>query len=125
LTDQVTTDRPGFICLWPGTPGECQNCGGWTGAEGGPFPGGARYCSEDCYADAQDRAARARAQTACCPGCGFDRQEHHPKCTAIPEGYCPGGGGPVCACGASWPPASLDATGSPAHRPLAPGGSRA
>ena len=71
-----------FICLYSGTPGECQNCGGWTGAEGGPFAGDSRYCSEDCYAGAQERTRRAAERMTCCPGCGFDNQEHAPDCEA-------------------------------------------
>jgi len=78
------TVSPGFICLNFGTPGECQNCGGWTRAndedgQPGPFPGDSRYCSEDCYADAQRRTAAARARMVCCPECGFDNQEHDPE----------------------------------------------
>ena len=73
-----------FTCLYFGTPGECQNCGGWTGAEGGPFPGDSRYCSEDCYADAQELGRRIAERIAIswCPDCGFDNQEHAPDCEA-------------------------------------------
>jgi hypothetical protein len=74
----------GFICLYSGTPGECQNCGGFTGAEGGPFPGDSRYCSEDCYAGARTRTAQAAARMACCPECGFDNAEHDTGCTLTP-----------------------------------------
>ena len=80
---------PGFACLYFGIPGECQNCGGWTGAEGGPFPGDSRYCSEDCYADAQQFAAQSAARAArmaSCPKCGFDRGEHDTGCRLIEDG---------------------------------------
>lgn len=72
----------GLICLYFGNPEERQGCGGWVKAEGGPFPGDPRYCSEDCFADAQDRAAREQARLACCPDCGYDCGEHGPACTA-------------------------------------------
>lgn len=83
------TDTAHVICLYFGTPGECQNCGGSVYAEGedgfcGPFEGDPRYCSEDCFADAQEfqqRQARYWA-TEWCPTCGFDRHEHAPDCTA-------------------------------------------
>ena len=78
--------RPGFTCLYFGNPEECQNCGGWTGAEGGPFPGDSRYCSEDCYADAQDRARVVNYRMACCPECGFDNAEHDTGCPLIEGG---------------------------------------
>lgn len=122
------TSAPGLVCLYFGDPCECQNCGGCVTAEGGPFPGDPRYCSEDCFAEAQARRAVAEARDATCGRCGFDRGEHQPGCPAIPEGYCPGGGawiigvsGPARAacrtCGASWLAASLGSEGTPAHRP--------
>ena len=71
----------GYICLYFGGAEECQNCGGWTGAGGGPFEPDPRYCSEDCFADAQTRAAQSAARMSCCPECGFDNQEHDTTCT--------------------------------------------
>jgi hypothetical protein len=73
------------VCLYFGNPEECQGCGGWVKAEGGPFPGDPRYCSEDCFADAQEFAAHQearRTRLACCPDCGYDCGEHNPACTA-------------------------------------------
>ena len=77
MADQAA---PGMICLYFGDPCECQNCGGCVKAEGGPFPGDARYCSEDCFADAQQRAAETARRAAWCPECGFDCGEHGPDC---------------------------------------------
>jgi hypothetical protein len=74
-----------MVCLYFGNAEECQNCGGWTRAEGGPFPGDPRYCSEDCFADAQERAAQREKRLACCPECGYDCGEHGPACTANSE----------------------------------------
>ena len=76
-----------FLCF--GTPGECQNCGGSTRSideetgERGPFEGDPRFCSEDCFAESQMFAERARRQAASdwCPSCGFDRHEHADDCT--------------------------------------------
>ena len=75
------------MCLYFGTPGECHNCGGFTGAEGddgvtGSFPGDPRYCSEDCFVDAQEFAERAKREASSdwCPTCGYDRHEHAPDC---------------------------------------------
>ena len=113
------TAGPGFVCLYFGNPGECRNCGGWVKAGGGPFPGDPRYCSGDCFADAQERSRAVAVLVACCPGCGYDRAEHRPGCHLVPAGYCPGGApDPACACGASWAAASLGAEGIPAHRRL-------
>ncbi len=78
-----------YICIWLGTPSECQNCGGWTRSEDedgnrGPFPGDERFCSEECYTDHQEfveREQRARANEWC-PVCGFDRHEHAPDCAS-------------------------------------------
>jgi hypothetical protein len=75
-----------YVCVYFGTPGECHNCGGWTKSVGedgvaGPFPGDARYCSEDCFAEAQEFAERARRQADdWCSSCGFDRHEHAQGC---------------------------------------------
>jgi hypothetical protein len=85
-TTETTREAVGFVCLYFGPADECWNCGGWTKAAGGPFEGDSRFCSEDCYADAAERAQeRAREQErrlACCPKCGYDRQEHAPDCSA-------------------------------------------
>jgi hypothetical protein len=73
-----------MVCLYFGDSEECQNCGGRVRAEGGPFPGDSRYCSEDCFADAQERAAeseRRRAWLRGCPECGYDCGEHAPDCS--------------------------------------------
>ncbi len=87
-----------YLCVWFGTPGECQNCGGsthaedgefvdgvWTptpGGERGPFKPDPRYCSEDCFAEAQMDAERwKRAAADWCPSCGFDRHEHADDCS--------------------------------------------
>ena len=81
MTSSNTTGTdPGMICLYFGDPCECQNCGGCVKAEGGPFPGDSRYCSEDCFADAQERAARVAQRAAWCPECGYDQGEHDPGC---------------------------------------------
>lgn len=76
----MSTASP-FVCLYTGPEDECRGCGGWTKAGGGPFPGDERFCSEDCYADAQERAARRDLKMTCCPECGFDQQEHSEECT--------------------------------------------
>lgn len=76
----MSTASP-FVCLYTGPEDECRGCGGWTRAGGGPFPGDKRFCSEDCFADAQERAARVNLKMACCPECGFDNQEHSGECT--------------------------------------------
>jgi hypothetical protein len=76
----MTSASP-FTCFYTGPDGECRNCGGWTKAGGGPFPGDPRFCSEDCYADNQERAAQANRRMACCPECGFDNQEHGDQCS--------------------------------------------
>jgi len=81
----MSTTETGMICLYFGRDDECRYCGGWTKAAGGPFAGDSRFCSEDCFADAAERAReRAREQErrlACCPECGYDRQEHAPDCS--------------------------------------------
>jgi hypothetical protein len=90
------------VILCFGDPEECQGCGGWTRAEGGPFEGDPRFCSEDCYAMVAERSAESMARLACCGSCGFDNAEHAPWCgpgagTALAlRGYCP-------ACGAMVP----------------------
>lgn len=80
-----------FVCLYFGPADECRGCGGWTKAEGGPFPGDSKFCSEDCYADYQDRYEAAAKKPAWCTGCGYDQGEHAPDCEAA---KCPGG----CGC---------------------------
>lgn len=75
----MTTASP-FICLYTGPADECRGCGGWTKAGGGPFPGDTRFCSEDCYADTQERTRQLDLRMACCPECGFDNQEHSDQC---------------------------------------------
>ena len=86
-----------MICLYFGPADECQSCGGWVKAEGGPFEGDRRFCSEDCYTDAmelRDRIAQ-RTATAWCRACGYDNHEHAPNCEAEgPVPMCPGG----CGC---------------------------
>ena len=72
-----------MVCLYFGNPEECQSCGGWVKAGGGPFPGDSRYCSEDCFADAQERAAESERRAAWlrgCEECGYDCGEHAPTC---------------------------------------------
>ena len=81
----MSTGTAGFVCLYFGTGEDCWNCGGWLKAAGGPFDGDSRYCSEDCFADAQEREARTAQRRACCPQCGYDRQEHAPDCSANAE----------------------------------------
>lgn len=78
-----------FLCLYFGTPGECQNCGGSTRSVGedghrGPFEGDRRYCSEDCYAESMIYQERMRrwAVKSWCPECGFDNDEHNVGCRA-------------------------------------------
>lgn len=72
----------GMICLYFGRADECRYCGGWTKAAGGPFEGDPRFCSEDCYADDQERQARIAKREAWCPACGYDQGEHAPGCAA-------------------------------------------
>jgi hypothetical protein len=67
-----------ILCF--GNPEECQGCGGWVRAEGGPFEGDSRYCSQECFEDAQERAARVSARLRCCDECGYDNAEHGPSC---------------------------------------------
>ena len=86
-------EQHGFVCLYFGSGEDCRNCGGWLKAAGGPFVGDSRYCSEDCFADAQEREARTVRRMACCPECGYDNQEHGPKCSGA-NPLCPGG----CGC---------------------------
>ena len=81
-TAETTQEGAGMICLYFGDPCECQWCGGCTKAEGGPFEGDPRFCSEDCAADAAERAREQELRLACCPQCGYDRQEHAPDCPA-------------------------------------------
>jgi hypothetical protein len=73
-----------FVCLYFGNPEECQSCGGWLKAEGGPFPGDSRYCSRDCFEDAREREAQRAARLKCCDECGYDNAEHDPSCPAAP-----------------------------------------
>lgn len=74
--------QPSMTCLYFGNPEECQCCGGWTKADGGPFPGDTRFCSEECFEDAMELSARMAqgAATAWCPACGYDNHEHAPGC---------------------------------------------
>lgn len=66
----------------------CLNCGGFTRSvdpdtgERGPFDHDPRFCCEDCYAEAQMFAERARREAASdwCPACGYDRHEHADDC---------------------------------------------
>jgi hypothetical protein len=76
----MSTASP-FVCLYTGPGDECWNCGGWTRAGGGPFPGDRRFCTEDCCADFQERARKRDLMMACCPECGFDNQEHSEACS--------------------------------------------
>jgi hypothetical protein len=89
----MTAGAAGFVCLYFGTGEDCWNCGEWKKAAGGPFAGDSRFCSEDCFADAMEREAREAQRTACCPECGYDNQEHAPKCSST-NPLCPGG----CGC---------------------------
>lgn len=97
MTAETTREAAGMICLYFGRADECRYCGGWTKAAGGPFEGDPRFCSEDCYADAAERARRQaeHAATEWCPSCGYDRHEHAPGCpSALGKGRpaCCGGG---------------------------------
>lgn len=96
MSTETKQGAGGFICLYFGNPEECQCCGGWTKAEGGPFVGDPRFCSEDCYADYQDRYEAASKKPAWCPDCGYDQGEHGPDCEAASTAAvkCPGG----CGC---------------------------
>ena len=69
------------IILCYGNPEECQGCGGWVKADGGPFEGDPRFCSEDCFAAVAERIRLAAERLACCPECGFDNSEHGDGCT--------------------------------------------
>jgi hypothetical protein len=89
----VSTETTGFVCLYFGSGEDCRNCGGWLKAAGGPFDGDSRYCSEDCFADAQERESQYAQRMACCPECGYDNQEHAPECSNA-NPLCPGG----CGC---------------------------
>jgi hypothetical protein len=82
-------DNAPFVCLYSGPADECRSCGGWTKAGGGPFPGDSRFCSEDCYADDQDRQAKIAAREQWCPECGYDQGEHGPDCKAVKAGVKP------------------------------------
>jgi hypothetical protein len=84
-TTETPQEAAGFVCLYFGPTDECWNCCGWTKAAGGPFEGDPRFCSEDCYADAAERARKQELRLACCPQCGYDRQEHAPDCSANVE----------------------------------------
>lgn len=72
------------LCLYFGTPGECQNCGGSTKAvdpdtkRPGPFEGDERYCSEECFVEAQEFMERDRQRTPFfCEACGTDDDSEH------------------------------------------------
>ena len=63
----------------------CLNCGGSAtlgGTQWAVVTDLGRFCSEDCAAEAEEFAARARkaAATDWCAECGFDRHEHAPDC---------------------------------------------
>ena len=79
-TTETEQEAAGMICLYFGPADECRYCGGWTKAAGGPFEGDPRFCSEDCFTDAAERAREQERRRACCPQCGYDRQEHAPDC---------------------------------------------
>ena len=81
MSTETTQEAAGMICLYFGPADECRCCGGWTKAGGGPFEGDRRFCSEDCYADDQERQARIAARQAWCPACGYDQGEHAPDCS--------------------------------------------
>jgi len=76
----MSTKTTGIVCLYFGSGKDCRYCGGWLKAAGGPFGADPRFCSEDCFADAMERDAREARRLACCPQCGYDRQEHAPDC---------------------------------------------
>jgi hypothetical protein len=82
-----TAAETDMVCLYFGTPEECQSCGGWTGAEDGPFEGDRRFCSEDCFIDNQEFVERQRQarETNWCPDCGFDNWEHAETCRRVAE----------------------------------------
>ena len=97
MSTEPVIAEAGLVCLYCGDPCECQWCGGCTKAEGGPFEGDSRYCSEDCFAEASERARRQAEYAACCPECGYDRREHAPgcpRCASQEHQLCPGG----CGC---------------------------
>ena len=81
-TTENAQEAAGMICLYFGPADECRYSGGWTKADSGPFEGDSRFCSEDCFADAAERAQEQELRLACCPECGYDRQEHAPDCPA-------------------------------------------
>ena len=67
-----------ILCFGPGT--ECQYCGGWVRAGGGPFAADTRFCSRDCFEDAMEQAAAWAVRAAWCAECGYDCGEHDPGC---------------------------------------------
>lgn len=91
----MSAETAGFVCLYFGSGEDCWSCGGWLKAAGGPFDGDSRYCSEDCFADAQERAAQYAQRMACCPECGYDNQEHAPDCAGAAGEPAPRAGTPV------------------------------
>lgn len=76
----------GLVCLYFGNASECQCCGGWTGAEGGPFEPDPRFCSQDCAETIYERQSQARyyAENNWCSECGYDNFEHAPGCAPSP-----------------------------------------
>lgn len=75
-----------FLCF--GDLDECCNCGGSATLGGTQHPvegeRGGRFCSDECREESAEFAARDaerhRRLFACCPSCGFDRQEHDTGC---------------------------------------------
>ena len=55
----------------------CWNCEARLPRE--PIEG--RYCTVGCYDEARERREHEAARLACCPECGYDRQEHNPTCS--------------------------------------------
>lgn len=65
-----------ILCFDNGTD-ECWNCGGWRGAEGGPFAGDERFCSFDCASEHQEHHPPGSDY---CASCGYDQHEHADNC---------------------------------------------
>jgi len=85
VSDVVDAKPREFICLYFGWPDECLNCGGSASLGGTQEPvvsDRGRFCSEDCAADAEEFAQRAKREAASswCPSCGFDNHEHDDDC---------------------------------------------
>lgn len=73
-----------FICVYFGSPDECQLCGGSVtlgGTQAGILVHGTRLCSLTCAYELS-RFPHSTRVSDCCPTCGFDRHEHAEDCAA-------------------------------------------